>query len=55
MWRSVVETKREILLCHIHYHKEEVGKVHSSDEALVMRCGAKEPYLVAVNREIKDM
>ena len=33
---------------------EEVGKAHSSEEALVMRCGAKEPYFVDVNKEVKD-
>jgi len=32
---------------------EEVGGVHISDEASVMDCGAKEPYLVDVNREVK--
>jgi len=33
---------------------QEVGEVHNSFEVLVMRHGAKEPYLVAVNREGKD-
>jgi len=35
--------------------RQEVGEVHSSVEALVMRSGAKEPYLVEVNREGKEM
>ncbi len=34
---------------------EEVGGVHSSDDGFVMKHGAKEPYLVGVNREGKDM
>ena len=34
---------------------EEVGEAHSSEEALVMRCGTKEPYFGDVNREAKDM
>ena len=34
---------------------EEVGGVHSSVDDLVMRFGAKGPYLVDVNRERKDM
>ena len=34
---------------------EEVGEARSSEEALVMRCGAKEPYFGDVNREAKDM
>lgn len=32
---------------------EEVGVVHSSEDALVMSSGAKEPYLVDVNREVR--
>ena len=34
---------------------EEVGEARSSVEALVMRCGAKEPYFGDVNREAKDV
>ena len=34
---------------------EEVGEARSSEEALVMRCGAKEPYFGEVNREAKDV
>ena len=34
---------------------EEVGEAHSSEEALVMRCGAKEPNFGDVNREAKDV
>jgi hypothetical protein len=34
---------------------KEVGGVHSSVDVSVMECGAKEPYLVDVNRERKDM
>ena len=34
---------------------EEVGMAHSSVDAPVMGCGAKEPYLVDVNREVKWM
>ncbi len=34
---------------------EEVGGAHSSDEGFVIKHGAKEPYLVEVNREGKDM
>jgi hypothetical protein len=32
---------------------KEVGGVHSSDDGFVMKLGAKEPYLVDVNREVK--
>ncbi|MCF6314077.1 MAG: hypothetical protein L3J39_16640 [Verrucomicrobiales bacterium] len=34
---------------------EEVGGGRSSDDGFVMKHGAKEPYLVEVNREGKDM
>ena len=34
---------------------EEVGKAHSSVDALVMRSGAKEPYFVDVNLEAKEV
>lgn len=32
---------------------EEVGMARSSDDAPVMGSGAKEPYLVEVNREVR--
>ena len=35
--------------------RKEVGGAHSSDEALVMRSGAKGLYLVDVNQEGKDV
>ncbi len=34
---------------------KEVGRVYSSVDDFVMKFGAKEPYLVDVNREAKDM
>ena len=34
---------------------EEVGVANMSDDAPVMGCGAKEPYLVDVNREETDV
>jgi hypothetical protein len=46
---SSCRTSKSVLVC------EEVGGVHSSDEGFVMKHGAKEPYLVEVNRERKDM
>jgi len=33
---------------------QEVGGAHSSDDGFVMKHGAKEPYLVDVNREAKE-
>jgi hypothetical protein len=33
---------------------QEVGGVHSSVDGFVMKHGAKEPYLVDVNREVKE-
>ena len=54
MWRSEAGKRRGILICDVQASRKEAGKVHSSVEALVMRRGAKEPYLVAVNRRVKD-
>lgn len=54
MWRSVIETKREIPT-QAPELRREVGEVHSSDDSPVMGGGVKEPYLVAVNREAKEM
>lgn len=71
MLRSVIETSREILISVVRKHDpnttsgtsfdeailayEEVGVAHSSVEAPVMGRRAKEPYLVDVNREAKEM
>lgn len=54
MWRSVIETKRENPT-QTPELRREVGEVHSSDDSPVMGGGAKEPYLVAVNSEAKEM
>jgi hypothetical protein len=63
MLRNVIETSREILISANGLHKPEATGVtsslnenimaHSSVEDSVMEIGAKEPYLVDVNREAR--
>jgi hypothetical protein len=56
MQRSDIETSREILRSRGNGAAgyQEVGVAHSSVETSVMESGAKEPYLVDVNREAKE-